>query len=119
MSEELNRILSNPDHVIMSDSLKEILDLESENNEKITTETCTVSCGDINISGQIKKISWSELDSFLKVCFSCDQSIFTDFLKMKGKEVSILVFGFRYSGKVLSMFLDRSLSTEVELTIQS
>lgn len=119
MSEELNRVLSNPEHVIMSDSLKEILDLESEEYEKINDEACTVTFKDVNISGQLKKISWSELDSYLKVCFSCDSSMFSDFLSMKGEEVSISLFDFEYAGKVISMILERSLNTEVELTIQS
>lgn len=117
MSDELSRVLSNPENVIMSDSLKGILDLEEEKPQKPDFETCTIKFEDNKIYGQLKKFSWSDQDSKLRISFSCDQSIFTEFLSMKKKNISIMISKFSYSGKVVCVSLERSLSTNVEITI--
>ena len=117
MNDELSRVLSNPENIIMSDSLKGILDLEEETPQKSSFETCTIEFNNDKISGQLKKFIWSDQDSKLRVNFSCDQSIFTEFLGMKGKNISIAISKFSYSGKVVCISLERSLSTNVEITI--
>ena len=117
MDKELSRVLSNPENVIMSDSLKDILDLDSEPEREIDSETCTIEFKDNIITGQVRKLSWSEPDSYLKINFACDQSIFKEFLSMKGEKISVSVFNFTYSGKLSKLSLEKSLNTEVEITI--
>ena len=118
MSEnELKRVLSNPDNLIISESLKGRIDLGEETLDNKSLHDLVFSSGDQSFTGRLRE--FCRTSSGVYFCFSSQESFLDKFLKIKLEsscEVKLLTS--KFSGKIETFeFSTRESELQVKISI--
>jgi hypothetical protein len=118
-NDEYSRVLSNPDNVIMSDSLRELLDLDQEEELVSLDHLCSIRSGDIEISGRVSSFGWQneESSNFISLKFICDESNFYNILKLEKNACTINLEELQFSGNIIEINIEKSTDLIVKLRL--
>tara|TARA_B100000131_G_C17886203_1_gene520367 strand:+ start:65 stop:436 length:372 start_codon:yes stop_codon:yes gene_type:complete len=116
--DEYSRVLSNPDNVIMSDSLKGLLDFNEEDVVSLD-HLCSVKSGNTEISGRVANFGWQNEKSsnFISLKFICDESNFYNLLNLKKNVCTVSLDELQFSGNIVELSIEKSSDLVVKLRL--
>jgi hypothetical protein len=115
--QEFERVLSNPENIIVSDSLKDKLSLNFD-PEPYSGITINFSTDEFLVSGVFKnyKLSLKEKEQYF-VSFICEEKNIPNFLNLKSdKKFKIDLFGVTAKGLIKGISVD-SIGPEIKVNI--
>ncbi|MBN86816.1 MAG: hypothetical protein CL885_04765 [Dehalococcoidia bacterium] len=107
---EVTRVLSNPDHVILSDALKNRLGDEVETSTNSRDILVTITSSNFSIDAELYSLDINEIRNVVTIAVPSFKAIDAAFsLKQEPIEINFENSDFKIEGKVTSVLIEKEL----------